>query len=65
LDAGKSEHAELSEDASPGEATRAASIGLVPLDEEVPHAITDIAINGPMCLSRPGTREEEFSYRGP
>jgi hypothetical protein len=40
------QHAQLSEDMFPGEASRTASLHLVPTDEEVSHVIIDVIVNG-------------------
>jgi hypothetical protein len=44
--ASKMQHAQLPEDVLPGEASRAASLHLVPTDEEVSHMIIDVMVDG-------------------
>ena len=40
------QHAEFSEDVLPGEASRPASLHLVPTDEEVSNVIINVIVNG-------------------
>jgi hypothetical protein len=40
------QHAQLSEDMLPGEASRPASLHLVPTDEEVSNVIINVIVNG-------------------
>ena len=49
MHASEVQHAEFSEDSVVGEPLRAATLHLVPPDEEVSHAIVDVIVDRAVC----------------
>ena len=64
MHASEVQHAEFSEDSLTGEASRAATLHLVPLDEEVSRAIVDVIVDRAVRRQTSAVAEKSASKIG-